>query len=53
MDLNTLLHRHELSLFMASNAHSEKAREAHRALAKAYAAQIASVRFDRRPEMAA
>lgn len=53
MDLNYLLRRHQISLFMAENAHSEKAREAHRELAKGYAAEIASVRFERRPECAA
>ena len=53
MDLNYLYHRHQISLFMAENAASEQARAAHRGLAKAYAAQIASLRFERRPEMAA
>jgi hypothetical protein len=53
MDLNYLLHRHQLSLFMAENAASEQARLAHRQLAEAYAAQIASLRFERPPEMAA
>ena len=53
MDLNHLLHRHQISLFMADNAASGQARAAHGALAKAYAAKIASVRFERRPECAA
>jgi hypothetical protein len=52
MDLNYLRHRHQVSLFMAQSAASEPAREAHRGLAKAYAAEIASVRFERRPECA-
>jgi len=53
MDLNYLLHRHQVSLYMAENAASEQARLAHRQLAKAYAAEIASARFERRPEYAA
>ena len=53
VDLNYLLHRHQVSLFMSDHAQSEKAREAHRGLAKAYAAEIASARHERRPEFAA
>ena len=53
MDLNYLFHRHQVSLFMAENAACERSRAAHDALAKAYAAEIASARFERRPEMSA
>lgn len=53
MDLNYLYHRHQISLFMAENAACERSREAHRGFAKAYAAEIASARFERRPECAA
>ena len=40
MDLNYLYHRHQVSLFKAENAASEKARIAHAALAAAYLARI-------------
>lgn len=53
MDLNYLLERHQVSLFMAENAACDRSRAAHGALAKAYAAEIASVRFERRPDCAA
>ena len=44
LDLNKLLHRHQVSLFMAENADCEEARRAHSELAERYAAQIAGVR---------
>lgn len=44
MDLNYLLKRHQISLFMAEHAVSEAARQAHRGLADAYAASIAGAR---------
>ena len=53
MDLNYLLHRHQISLYMAENAACDRSRSAHRELARNYAAEIASVRFQRRPELAA
>ena len=53
MDLNYLLHRRQVSLFMAENGACERSRAAHRELAKGYAAEIASARFERRPEVAA
>lgn len=40
MDLNYLYHRHQVSLFMAENAASKRARNAHAALADAYLAKI-------------
>lgn len=40
MDLNYLYHRHQISLFMAENAHCEDARRVHRELAHRYASQI-------------
>ena len=52
MDLNYLLRRHQVSLFMAENGACERSRAAHDALAKAYAAEIASARHERRPEVA-
>ena len=53
MDLSYLNHRHQVSLAMAQNAACDRSRAVHRALANAYAAEIASARFERRPEMAA
>lgn len=44
MDLNYLYHRHQISLFMATNARSEAARGVHRELATQYAAQIADAK---------
>ena len=41
MDLNYLYHRHGVSLLMAAKAACDKARNAHRALAGAYAQRIA------------
>ena len=53
MDLSYLYHRHQISLAMAANAACDRSRAVHSELAKAYAAEIASARFERRPEMAA
>lgn len=44
MDLNYLLHRHQISLDRASNAVGREARQVHAALAKNYAKQIAALR---------
>ena len=44
LDLSNLLHRHQVSLFMAENAAGDEARRTHSELAERYAAQIAGVR---------
>jgi len=44
VDLNYLYSRHQISLFMAENAASERARLAHQALAAGYAARIADAK---------
>lgn len=44
MDLNYLYQRHQVSLFMAENAASEQAREAHREFGKRYASRIAEAK---------
>ena len=44
MDLNTLYHRHQVSLFMAANARSDEARRIHRDLADRYAVSIAEAK---------
>lgn len=44
MDLNYLLHRHQVSLMRADSAASPEARHAHRGLARTYAALIAESR---------
>lgn len=44
MDLNYLYHRHQVSLFMADNAASQQARQAHRELADRYAVRIADAK---------
>jgi len=44
MDLNYLYHRHQVSLFLATNGASDAARRAHRGLADGYASRIAAVR---------
>ena len=44
MDLNYLYHRHQVSLFMATNAATEIARRVHRELAGGYASRIAAMR---------
>ena len=44
MDLNYLLHRHQVAVFMAEQASCESAREAHRGLAEGYAEMIAAAR---------
>ena len=41
MDLNYLYHRHGISLMMAEHAVCERARDAHRNFASAYAEDIA------------
>ena len=43
MDLNHLLHRHQISLMRATAAASPEARSAHRGLVKGYAARIRSL----------
>lgn len=56
MDLNHLLHRHQISLMRASAAASPEARHAHRGLAKGYAARIRTLSLDlgaRHPVIAA
>jgi hypothetical protein len=47
MDLNYLYHRRGVSTLMSQNATSEQSRAAHRGLAAAYAAKIATARLDR------
>lgn len=49
MDLNYLYQRHQVSLFMAQHAASEKARRAHRGLADAYAARIVGAKSPLQP----
>lgn len=44
MDFNYLYHRHQVSLFMADNAASDKVRSIHREFANRYAAKIASAK---------
>jgi hypothetical protein len=44
MDLNYLYHRHQVSLFRADNAASDKVRRIHRDLAERYAGQIADAK---------
>ena len=41
VDFNYLYERHQVSLYMAENAHSKKARQVHRELADRYRARIA------------
>ncbi|MEI9926650.1 MAG: hypothetical protein WDN44_01690 [Sphingomonas sp.] len=43
MDLNYLLHRHQVSLMRAAGAAGLEARHAHRALARGYAGRIARI----------
>jgi len=53
MDLNYLYHRRGVSTLMSQNATSEHSRAAHRGLAAAYAAKIATARRGRaRQELA-
>ena len=40
MDLNYLLHRHQVSLFNADNAACQESRRAHLSLVASYAAKI-------------
>ena len=44
MDLNHLLHRHQISLMRADAATSPEARFSHRGLARGYAARILAMR---------
>lgn len=44
MDLNYLLHRHQVALMRAANAASREAACAHDGLAKGYAHRIATMR---------
>jgi hypothetical protein len=44
LDLNYLYRRHQVSLFMAQHAASERARRAHGGLAAAYADRIAAAK---------
>ncbi len=46
MDLNYLLHRHQLSLMLANGAPSCEARASHRGLATGYARRIRETRAD-------
>lgn len=46
MDLNYLLHRHQVSLMRAEAAASLEGRRAHGDLAQGYAARIASLRLE-------
>lgn len=45
MGLNYLYHRHQVSLFMATNAASDEARRVHRELTDRYAAEIAEAKI--------
>ena len=53
MDLNYLYHRHQVSLFMASNADCAQSRRVHRELAHGYAARIAQAKSLLSPASAA
>jgi hypothetical protein len=44
MDLNYLLHRHQVSLIRADRGDSSEARHAHRGLAEGYGKRIAALR---------
>jgi hypothetical protein len=46
MDLNYLLHRHQVSLMQASTAESPEARSSHRGLVRAYAAGIRTLQLE-------
>jgi hypothetical protein len=47
MDLNDLYHRRGVSLLMARNAACDNSRDAHAAMAGAYAASIRAIRRQR------
>jgi len=47
MDLNYLYQRHQVSLFMAANGSSDRARLVHAEFADLYAARIAQARRSR------
>jgi len=53
LDLNHLYHRHQISLFMAENAASVTARQAHCVLAAAYADRIAAAKNPPQPSLRA
>ena len=53
MDINYLFHRHQVSLFMADNAASPRARLVHRELAERYASRIADAKTSALPIAAA
>lgn len=46
MDLNYLLHRHQMSLIHAASASCTEARVAHRGMATAYASRIRALQTD-------
>ena len=46
MDLNYLLHRHQVSLMRAEAANSVESRYAHKALARGYAERIEQLQHD-------
>ena len=46
MDLNYLLHRHQISLMRADAAQCTEARHSHLGLARAYARRITSLRVE-------
>ncbi|HEX8388796.1 MAG TPA: hypothetical protein VF636_07245 [Sphingomonas sp.] len=46
MDLNYLLHRHQVSLMRADRAACDASRDAHHDLATGYASRISAVRGD-------
>ncbi len=53
MDINYLLKREQVSLWMAVNANSREARYSHRALARGYATLLAQRDFPHREAQAA
>jgi hypothetical protein len=50
MDMNYLLHRHQISLARSSNAKSSEARNAHAGLTKLYATKIKALRASMFPD---
>jgi len=53
MDLNYLYHRHQISLFMAQHAASERARLVHHGFAQAYAGRIEAAKNPVQPGLRA
>jgi hypothetical protein len=53
MDLNYLLQRRQISLFMAEHGSSDEVRRVHREFADLYAARIAEAAQSRAPRRAA